>query len=97
MTHTERYISYKRLLERPTFRSVEDAEQHMRAKDGEFRRFLIREPLGVYCVCYCFISTDRDGNTKWAYNEEFRFSHADMTRQRDLAALEVGRELVESM
>ena len=97
MTHAERYVSMKRLLDRPTFNSIEDAEQNMRAKDGECRRFLIREKLGVYRVCYCFISTARDGSTKWAWNEEFRFTHGDMIRARDLAALEVGRELVESM
>ena len=92
-----RYVSFKRVLERPTFNSIEQAEKEMRAHEGEFRRFVVREPLGVYSVCYCFISTDRQGNTKWAYNEEYRFSHADMNRMRDLAALEVGRELVESM
>ena len=97
MTHQERYVSMKRVLERPTFNSIEDAEQNMRAAEGEFRRFVVREPLGVYSVCYCFISTARDGSTKWAYNEEYRFSHAEMNRQRDMAALEVGRELVESM
>lgn len=97
MTHQERYVSFKRVLERPTFNSIEQAEKEMRAHEGEFRRFVVREPLGVYSVCYCFISTDRQGNTKWAYNEEYRFSHADMNRMRDLAALEVGRELVESM
>ena len=97
MTHQERYTSMKRLLDRPTFNSIEQAEKEMRAHEGEFRRFLVREKGGSYLVCYCFISTDRDGNTKWAYNDEFRFSHADMYRERELAALEVGRELVESM
>jgi len=97
MTHVERYVSYKRVLERPTFNSIEQAEREMRAHEGEFRRFVVREPLGVYSVCYCFISIARDGSTKWAYNEEYRFSHAEMNRQRDMAALEVGRELVESM
>lgn len=97
MTHLERYISYKRVLERPTFNSIEDAEENMRAHEGEFRRFVVREPLGVYVVCYCFINTARDGSTSWAYNEEYRFSHGDVVRQRDMAALEVGRELVESM
>jgi len=97
MTDLERYLSYKRVLERPTFNSIEDAEQHMRAHDGEFRRFVVRERLGMYVVCYCFISKSRDGSEKWAHNEEYRFSHSDMMRARDFAALAVGRELVESM
>lgn len=97
MTDTERYVSMKRVLERPTFDSIEDAEQNMRAVEGKFRRFVVREPLGIYSVCYCFINTARDGSTKWAYNEEYRFSHAQMMQTRDRAALTIGRELVESM
>lgn len=97
MTDLDRYLSYKRVLERPTFNSIEHAERDMRAHDGEFRRFVVREPLGVYSVCYCFIQKDRDGNEKWAYNEEYRFSHSDMLKYRDRAALAVGIELVESM
>jgi hypothetical protein len=97
MTDLERYLSYKRVLERPTFNSIEQAEREMRAHDGEFRRFVVREPLGMYSVCYCFISHDREGNESWAYNEEYRFSHCDMLKYRDRAALAVGIELVESM
>jgi len=97
MTDLERYLSYKRVLERPTFNSIEQAEREMRAHDGEFRRFVVREPLGMYSVCYCFISHDREGNKSWAYNEEYRFSHCDMLKYRDRAALSVGIELVESM
>ena len=58
-TDVERYVAYKRVLERPTFDSIEDARENMRAAEGEFRRFVIREtkPLGLYRVCYCFFST----------------------------------------
>ena len=97
MTDVERYVSYKRVLERPTFNSIEQAEENMRAVEGEFRQFVVRERLGMYAVYFCFISTARDGTTKWACNQEYRFSHADMMRMRDRAALAVGRELVESM
>lgn len=97
MTDLERYQSYKRVLQRPTFSSIEDAEQHMRAKEGEFRQFVVRTRPGVYSVCTCYIQTDREGNTKWAYREEYNFLHSEMLRVRDRAALAVGRELVESM
>ena len=97
MTDLERYLAYKRVLERPTFASIEDAEEHMRAKEGECRTFVVRERLGTYVVCACYIQSDREGNTKWAYREEYRFSHMDMLKYRDRAALAVGIELVESM
>lgn len=98
MTALERYLSYKRVLERPTFNSIEEAEQNMRAVEGEFRRFVVRQPLGMYLVCFAFMSTPRGSDTPvWAHNEEYKFSHADMIRSRDNAALAVGRELVESM
>lgn len=97
MTDLERYQSMKRVLERPTFESIEDAEENMRAHEGEFRTFVVRKPLGVYQVCYCFIQTARDGSTSWAYNEMYSFSHSQMGQLRDRAALAVGRELVESM
>ena len=97
MTDLDRYLSYKRVLERPTFDSIEDAEQSMRAVEGERRQFVVRMKLGMYMVCYCFIQTDREGNEKWAYNEEYKFSHGQMNVCRDRAALAVGRELVESM
>ncbi len=97
MTLVERYVSYKRMLARPTFDSIEDAEKNMRAKEGEFRSFVIREQQGLYVVCRCWINVDRQGNKKWSWGEDFRFSHSQMIRTRDMAALEVGRELVESM
>jgi len=92
-----RYQRYTTVLKRPTFASVDDARQNMRVAEGKFRRFVVREPLGIYSVCYCFINTARDGSTKWTYNEEYRFSHAQMMQTRDRAALTIGRELVESM
>ena len=97
MTDLERYLAFKKVLERPTFNSIEEAEKDMRAKEGERRRFVVRKPLGVYLICYCFISTDREGNTKWASNSEYSFSHYDLNKYRDRAALAIGRELVECM
>lgn len=97
MTALERYLSYKRVLERPTFNSVEEAEEHMLAAEGERRQFVVRVRPGAYLVCYCFVSTDREGNQRWAYNEEYTFLHCEMLRVCDRAALAVGRELVESM
>jgi hypothetical protein len=96
ITDLELYQSYRRLLERPTFNSIEQAEREMRVHDGEFRRFIVRN-RGSYSVCTCYIQTDREGNSKWAHREEFSFLHCDMLRIRDRAALAVGRELVESM
>jgi hypothetical protein len=98
MTALERFQAYKRVLERPTFKSIEDAEENMRAKEGEFRRFVVREPLGVYRVYFAFMSQQRGSDErKWACNEEYSFSHGDMNRCRDNAAIAIGRELVESL
>lgn len=97
MTDVERYKTLKRLLERPIFYSIEQAEREMRAVEGEFRKFLVRAPLGTFIVCQCSMQTNRQGEKNWTYNECFRFSHNDMRKYRDRAALNVGRELVESM
>ena len=97
MTDLERYLSYKRVLERPTFDSIEQAEHEMRAKEGECRQFVVRTRPGVYTVCQCYMQTNREGNTKWAHREEYSFLHSDMLKYRDRAALAVGIELVESM
>lgn len=90
----ERYRDYQKLFALPTFGSIEDATENMRAVDGKFRRFILRKPLGVYTVCYAFISAPRDCEPGWAYNEEFSFSHADYTRTQQRAALQVGIELI---
>ena len=97
MTDLERYLSYKNVLNRPMFDSEEDARQNMRAKDGEFRRFVIREPLSTYRVCYAFIAHPREGDPAWAFNEEYTFTHSQMHTAKNRAALAVGLELVESM
>jgi len=98
MTDMERYQSYKRVLERPTFDSIEDAQANMRAVEGEFRRFVVREPLGIYRVYFCFMSQQRGSDElKWACNEEYSFSHSQMNTIKNRAALAVGLELVESM
>lgn len=97
MTDLERYQSYKRVLDRPIFNSIEEAEENMRAKEGEFRRFVVRGALGSYTVCYCFIQTNREGVQSWGHNTEYTFSHGQMNTCRDRAALAIGRELVESM
>ena len=98
LTDIERYQSYRRVLQRPTFDSIEDAQENMRAKEGEFRRFVVREPLGIYRVYFCFLSTPRGATeAQWACNEEYSFSHGQMMTTRDRAALAVGRELVDSM
>ena len=99
MTDLERYQSFKRALERPTFTSEDDARENMRAVDGEFRRFVIKESgaLGRIRVCYCFISTNREGETSWAFNDEYTFSVGQMNSYKNRAALAVGLELVESM
>ena len=98
MSDLERYQAYKRVLERPTFNSVEDAQENMRAKEGEFRRFVVREPLGIYRVYFAFMSQQRGSDErKWACNEEYSFSHGQMNSCRNSAALAVGLELVESM
>ncbi len=101
MTDLEHYISMKKVLRnRPIFDSEDDARENMRAKDGEFRRFVIRESgtLGLYRVCYCFLATPRDSDTPvWTFNEEYSFSHGQMNTYKNRAALAVGLELVESM
>ena len=98
MTDLERFQSYKRVLERPIFDNIEDAEKNMRAKDGERRRFVIREPLGIYRVYYAFMTQPRGADElQWACNEEYCFSHGQMMQTRDRAALAIGIELVESM
>lgn len=98
MTDLERFRAYKRVLERPTFDSIEDAQANMRAAEGEFRRFVVREPLGIYRVYFCFMSRQRGSDElKWACNEEYSFSVAQMNAVKNRAALAVGLELVESM
>ncbi len=101
MTDVERFTSMKRVLrDRPIFESEEDARKNMRAKDGEFRRFVIREQgaLGMYRVCYCFLATPRGSDTPvWSFNEEYSFSHGEMHTMRLRAATAVGLELVDSM
>lgn len=98
MNDLERYLSMKNVLaERPMFESEDDARENMPAKAGEFRRFVIRERLGIYRVCYCYISTPRDGDPAWAFNDEYSFSHGEMHTAKNRAALAVGLELVESM
>ncbi len=100
MTDLERFSSMRKVLrDRPIFDSEDDARQNMRAKDGEFRRFVIREQgaLGMFRVCYCFISHPRDGDPAWAFNEEYSFSHGQMHTLRLRAAQAVGLELVDSL
>ena len=92
----EKFKMFKRVLERPTFESIEDAEENMRAKEGEFRQFVVNA-RGVFEVHVCYIQTDRDGNQKWAHRREYRFTQWEMNNARDEAALAIGRELVESM
>lgn len=98
MTDVERYTSMRKVLtECPMFDSEDDARENMRVKDGEFNRFVIREPLGIYRVCYAYISHPRDGDPTWAFNEEFTFSHSDMHTAKNRAAFALGLELVENM
>ena len=98
MTDLERYSSMRKVLaERPVFDNMEDAKTNMRAKEGEFRRFVVRGALGSYTVCYCFIQTNREGVQRWGHNTDYTFSHGQMNTCRDRAALAIGRELVESM
>jgi len=98
MNDVERYVAYRRVLERPTFNSIEEAEANMRAKEGERRRFVVREPLGIYRVFFAFMTQPRGADElQWACNEEYSFSHGGMMQTRDRAALAVGRELVDSM
>ena len=98
MTSLERYVAYKRVLERPTFNSIEDAEKNMRAKEGERRQFVVREPLGIYRVHYAFMTQPRGADElQWACNEEYYFSHGDLTTACNQAAHAVGFDLVRSM
>ena len=101
MTDIERYTSMRKVLaERPIFESEDDARENMRAKDGEFRRFVIREQnaLGMYRVCYCFLATPRGSDTPvWSFNDEYSFSHGEMSTLRLRAATAVGLELIDSM
>ena len=98
MTDLERYVAFKRVLERPTFDSIEDAEKDMRAKEGERRQFVVREPLGHYRVYYAFMTQPRGADElQWACNEEYSFSHGDLTTACNRAALAVGLDLVRSM
>lgn len=101
MTDLERYTSMRKMLaERPIFDSVEDARENMRAKDGEFRRFVIREcgALGMYRVCYCFLAIPRGSDTPvWSFNDEYSFTHAQMHMLKIRAATAVGLELIDSM
>ena len=98
MTDLERYQAYKRVLERPTFNSIEEAEENMRAKEGERRQFVVREPLGIYRVYFAIMTQPRGAEElQWACNEEYSFSHGGMMQTRDRAAILVGRELVDSM
>lgn len=98
MTDLERYQAYKRVLERPTFNSIEEAEENMRAKEGERRQFVVCEPLGQYRVYYAFMTQPRGvDELQWACNEEYSFSHGQMNVYKNRAALAVGLELVESM
>ena len=98
MTDLERYQAYKRVLERPTFNSVEEAEENMRAKEGERRHFVVREPLGHYRVYYAFMTQPRGADElQWACNEEYSFSHGEIHTMRLRAATAVGLELVDSM
>ena len=94
----EQYQAYKRVLDRPTFDSIEDAQENMRATEGEFRRFVVREPLGIYRVYYCFMSQQRGSDERtWACNEEYSFSHGELTTAKNRAALAVGLDLIDSM
>jgi hypothetical protein len=94
----ERYSAYVKVLQRPTFDSIEDARESMRAKEGEFRRFVIREPLGIYRVCFAFMTQPRGADElQWAYNEEYTFSHSAMNTAKNRAALAVGLDLIESL
>jgi len=92
-----RYQRYTAVLKRPTFASLDDARQNMRAVEGEFRRFVVKEPLGIYRVYYAFIHTPRDGSPEWACNEEYSFSHAQLYTLRNRAALAVGLDLIDSI
>lgn len=98
MTDLQQYLAYKNVLLRPTFDSEDDARANMRAKDGEFRRFIIRDSRGTYRVCFCFLSQPRGSDElQWAFNDEYTFTIAQMNVVKDRAALAIGTDLVESM
>ena len=96
MTDLERYTSMRKVSERPIFDSEDDARENMQVEDGEFRRFIIREPVGIYRVCYAYISHPRDGDPMWAFNEEYTFTRSQMYTAKNRAALAVGLELMEN-
>ena len=98
MNDVERYRQYRKVLKRPTFDSIEDARENMRAKEGEFRRFIVCEPLGLYRVYFAFMNTPRGATEpQWACNEEYSFSHGQLHTLRLRAATAVGLDLVDSM
>ena len=98
MNAFERYKAYVDVLQRPTFDSIEDAEANMRATEGERRRFVVREPLGVYRVYYAFMTQPRGADElQWACNEEYSFSHGQLYTAKNRAALAVGLDLIDSM
>lgn len=94
----ECYQSHRKVLQRPTFDSLDDARANMRAKEGEFRRFVVREPLGIYRVYFAFMNTPRGATEpQWACNEEYSFSHAKLQTLKLRAATAVGLDLIDSM
>ena len=98
MTDLERYVAYRRVLERPMFDSIEDAQANMRAKEGERRQFVVRDGRGSYRVYFAFMTQPRGfDELQWACNEEYSFLHSDVTRACNAAALAVGIDLVRSM
>ena len=98
MNDVDRYRAYTRVLRRPTFDSIEDAEANMRAKEGERRQFVVREPLGVYRVYFAFMNQPRGANElQWACNEEYSFSHGELYTAKNRAALAVGLDLIDSL
>ena len=96
MDPLEQYKMFKRVLQRPTFDSLENAEENMRAKEDEEREFVVSS-RGTHQVYQCYIQTDREGNQKWACRLSYTFTGSEMNDARDEAALAIGRELVESM
>lgn len=98
MNDFERYQSLRKVLQRPTFTSLDDAQANMRAVEGEFRRFVVREPLGTYRVYFAFMNTPRGATEpQWACNEEYSFSHGQLHTLRERAALAVGLDLIDSL
>ena len=94
----ERYKAYVDVLQRPTFDSIEGAEENMRAKEGERRQFVVRESLGVYRVYFAFMTQPRGADElQWACNEEYSFSHGQLYTAKIRAATAVGLDLIDSM